>query len=147
MHEKSVQAKIGGREYSLLLNLAAYKDFTERYGSIFDVVGRLVPPDIEEGDTKKEITQKMEAKKTAEMYGLTEIPHLIDILTRYSGGEHITADQIGEIVMPYEFPELINAALHAVAVGMGTEHHKGASDVVDVTLEEIESKNVLGAAG
>ena len=143
MNENAVAVTIGGREYSLLLNLSAYTEVQKRYGNLYTLLDKLAPAESPEEQT--DAARQAEARKVAEIYGLTEVPQLVEILTGHSGGASITAAEVADTVLPYEFPELTDAVMKAIAAGMHTEHRKNGTQDVDVVLEELEAKNAPGA--
>ena len=143
MNQNAVQVTIGGRVYTLLLNLSAYTDIQKRYGTLYTLLDRLAPSKSTEEQT--DAARQAEAQKAVEIYGLTEIPQLVEILTAHSAGPVISAAEVADTVLPYAFPELTGAVMSAIAAGMHTEHRKTDKQDVDVVLEELEAKNAPGA--
>lgn len=150
---------IGGKSYNLAFTLAAMGQLADRFGgleALADMMGGNSPV---EGDTEEEKKRKETAQRAASAKMSSELPWLVATMAnqgiklaaledpKAKKVDLLTPDTVGLLAKPVQFRELMEAVVNAINDGMRTEHEAPENPEVDVTLQEIESKNVVGAAG
>ncbi len=155
MHEKGVTIEIGGCERFLVCTTAAYEMICDKYGDMESMVEAFEGPADLETDTPEELANKTKLRSRARQKVFTISPWLVSVLANQGAmiqagttklESPLTEEYIKLVTMPKDIERLMNDAMEAIRIGFGTEHvaDEGKRDPV---LEELDRKNVEGAAG
>jgi hypothetical protein len=130
MIEKGVPVTIGGKEHNLVFTVAAMIEVTKRYGGISSMMIGMGIEETTETDAEgnETVRQTIDESKL-----FPEIPWLVATLanqgimldtgdTKPTNPKLITEAWVATNSMPYEFRDLLNAAMEAIGKGNGTEH-------------------------
>ena len=151
MLEKGCPVVIGGANYNLVFTTAALLEITDRYGGIAEMAEKLNGPDDVEGGTVEDRAEKAKQRKAAQSSSLKEIPWLISTLANQGvmlenpKGALITPEHVGLHTSPKDIKSMMDAVMKAIAIGMGT-YHADVETERDLVMEELDRKNVTGAA-
>ena len=154
-----ITVSIGGKAYPLAFTLAAMGQLAERFGGLEALADMMGGNAIAEEDTEEEKERKQAAQRAASAKMSAELPWLVATLANQGTAlaalenpkakrvDLLTPETVGLLAKPAQFRELMEGVVNAINDGMRTEHETPENDEVDVTLENLKSKNVQGAAG
>lgn len=157
MYEKGVALKIGGKDYNLVFTLGALMDVTMRLNGISEMAKGMETEPIKKSDTVAEKARKAKKNKDAAIYTMQEMPWLIALLanqgllieadeTNKPVKELLTPEKVRLRMKPIAYSKAQDLVMEAIAAGMKQEEEKEVVDgIVDLTVKEIDSKNVKGA--
>lgn len=158
MFENGVPIKIGGRTYTMVFTLAALLQLTNRYGGVQGMVDTLTGPTILPTDDEKTVAEKNKQQEAAQEKALSEIPWLVTTLANQGimletgrtdpmNPDLLDTNSVALLMMPRDLSSAMGAIMDCIAVGMGSERKADVENAPrDLILEEIDRKNVMGAA-
>ena len=137
MDERGRNVSINGKRYKMVYTSAAMLGVMNKHGDVEAMADEL----------------DSNPAKAAEI-----VPWLISLLcnqgimldtgnTKPSNPDLLTPELVALYTLPKEWPELLNEAMSAIAIGNGTYHDLTDDSPVDVVLEEIEKSKNADAAG
>lgn len=134
--DRFVIVEIGRKEYKMVFTTAAMMEVVGRYGGVGEMTDKMDARDAERFDDIFWLISLVVNQGTMMEYGPMppDDDRLID-----------KAFLVGN-TFPCDLKGLLNSAMEAIVKGMGIEHNAAEDDdEVDVTLEELNSKNAQGA--